>query len=93
MKAEILYTVGGDAVQELAGTFILDDGKIDIRVADPKYDLLMHNVFNRPIGQTGLTAKDEPEAWLRYLPTAYDGTMVRARFVGPKTKAIAIAKE
>lgn len=90
MKAEILYTTP-NGWQELAGTFILEDGKITTR-ANPTYETLMKNIYNsRGIGKTGLTPQDDPEAWLRYLPTAYNGAMVRARFVGPKI--VAITKE
>lgn len=77
---EILLTEEDGSV--MAGHFALEDGGI---AAHPEkgYEELFERLREAPItveqGTKAVMAKDNPEQWLKGLPTTYSGSYLRAR--------------
>lgn len=80
-SCEILVTKleGGQVV---AGEIILEDGKLSF-YATKGYEILMENVMEdkTSVGETMFDPAKDPRAWLRSLPSFYNGSIVRARLV------------
>jgi hypothetical protein len=74
----------GEIIQELAGTFILDNGKLTYtsEKRSPAYmQGLMRETAVVDRGRREVTAQEEPAVWFHALPTMYRGVYVRAQMV------------
>ena len=91
-SCEILVTEW-DGRQVVAGEIIFDDGKLSVS-ATKGYEVLMENVMEDEIfvGGNVFDRANDPEAWLRGLPSFYTGSIVRARLVNSQDRDVRLVR-
>jgi hypothetical protein len=86
-SCEILITDWEEG-QVVAGEIIFRDGKLSFS-ATKRYEILMINIMKDKTFVRGrvFDPTNNPQGWLRSLPSCYSGSMVRARLSGPFYRA------
>ena len=68
--------------QRVLGTFTLRGGRVEVEAPTPDGLRVLNGILAEPLVaryDRSLSAAGDPEAWIRELPFAYNGSRLRAR--------------